>query len=115
MSLSIAAALLKKQSLADEAQIALPEPAIMVEPSFVIIGHAHSLYYAYPRVGGIHVLGPDLDRFERLSTESLRGVFRLLGLYRNIIEFGADEGSTGYLGRFLGPVLEMLANDPRAR
>jgi hypothetical protein len=114
MSLSIAAALLKKQSLAHEAQIVL-EPAIMVEPALNIVGHKHSLYYAYPRIGGIHVLGPDLDRFERLSTESLRGVFRLLGLYRNIIEFGADEGSTGYLGRFLGPVLEMLANDPRAR
>jgi hypothetical protein len=114
MSSSIAAVLLKKQALAHEARIAL-EPAIMVEPSLTIIGHEHSLYYAYPRVDGIHVLGPDLDRFERLSTESIRGVFQLLRAYGNILEFGADEGGMGYLGRFLRPVLEMLASDPRAQ
>jgi hypothetical protein len=114
MSLSIAASLLKKQSLAHEAQIAL-EPAIMVEPSLIIVGHEHFLYYAYSRVDSIHILGPDLDRFERLSTESIRGVFRLLRAYGNILEFGADEGRTGYLGRFIGPVLEMLARDPRAQ
>jgi hypothetical protein len=112
MSLSIAAAILKKQSLAHDAQIAL-EPAIMVEPSLTIVGHNHSLYYAYPRTDGVHVLGPDLDRFGRLSTDSIRGVFGLLRVYGNILEFGADD-KTGYWGRFLGPVLESLAGNSRA-
>ena len=59
----------------------------MVEPALTIVGHEHSIYYAYPREdlvsrrSGVHVLGPDLDRFERLSTDSIRGVFRLVGLY----------------------------------
>jgi hypothetical protein len=114
MSLAIAAAILKKQSLAHDAQILL-EPTSIVEPSLTVIGHEHSLYYAYPRDDGIHVLGPDLDRFERLSTESMRDVFRLLRTYGNILEFGADEGTTGYFGRFLGPVLETLAGNPHAQ
>jgi hypothetical protein len=111
MSLAIAASILNKQSLAHDARIVV-EPTIMVEPSLTIVGHEHSVYYAYPRADGIHVLGPDLDRFERLSTDSIRGVFRLLAVYGNILNYGADEGSTGYLGRFLKPVLEKLASSP---
>jgi hypothetical protein len=108
MSSSMAAALLKKQSLAHEAQIVL-ESTIMVEPAVTVIGHKHSFYYAYQRVDCIHVLGPDVDRFGSLSTESFRGICRLLRAYGNLLEFG-DE----YWARFFGPVLEKLACDPRA-
>lgn len=97
-----------------DAQIAL-EPTIMVESSLTIVEHEHSLCYAYPRTNGVHVLGPDLDRFERLSTESISGIFRLLASYGNILDFGVDDGSTGYLGRFFSPVLENLARNPRAQ
>ena len=61
----------------------------MVEPALTIVGHKHSIYYAYPREdlvsrgSGVYILGPDLDRFERLSTDSIRGVFRLVRLYGN--------------------------------
>tara|TARA_R110002003_G_scaffold3248_1_gene24983 strand:- start:991 stop:1500 length:510 start_codon:yes stop_codon:yes gene_type:complete len=120
MSLAVAADIRKKQSLAHEARVVL-EPATMVEPSFTIVGHEHSLYYSYPRPellsnqDGIHVLGPDLDRFGRLSTDSIRGVFQLLRVYGNILEYGADDRKTGYWGRVLGPVLEKLASNPDAQ
>jgi hypothetical protein len=108
MSSSIAAALLKKQSLAHEAQIPSGS-TIMVEPAVTVIGHKHSFYYAYPRADCIHVLGPDVDRFGSLSTESFRGICGLLRVYGNLLEFGEE-----YWARFFGPVLEKLASDPRA-
>jgi hypothetical protein len=113
MSVSIAAALLKKQSLGHEAQIAL-ESTVMVEPTLTVVGHKYSVYYAYPRADGIYVLGPDVDRFGSLSTESISGVFQVLRVLGNILEFGVDKGETGYLGRFFGPVLEKLASGRRA-
>jgi hypothetical protein len=58
----------------------------MVEPTLTILGHEHSVYYAYPREdlvsgrSGVHVWGPDQNRFERLSTDSIRENFRLIRL-----------------------------------
>lgn len=114
MSIWIAASLRKKQELAQIAQAPF-EPTTMVEPALTIVGHEHSVYYAYPRDdlvsgrSGVHVLGPDLDRFERLSTDSIRGIFRLVRLYGNLLKYGMDEGEDGYWGRFFGPVLDKLA------
>ena len=62
----------------------------MVEPALTIVGHEHSVYYAFPREdlvsgrSGMYILGPDLDRFERLSTDSIRGIFRLVMLYDRV-------------------------------
>lgn len=115
MSIWIAASLRKKQELARLAQMSF-EPTTMVEPSLTIVGHEHSVYFAYPREhlvaerNGVHILGPDLDRFERLSTDSVRGVFRLLRLYGNILKYGMDEEEDGYWGRFFRPLLNNLAS-----
>lgn len=110
----IAAQLRKKRELAEKAQFCI-DLTMMVEPAFTIVGHDHSVYYAYPRDDAIsgqrstHVLGPDIDRFGRLSTESVRGVFRLLRLYGNLLRYGMDEGEDGYWGCFLGVLLDRLA------
>ena len=114
ISVWAAASLRKKQELARIAQTSF-EPSRMVEPVLTIVGHEHSVYYAYPRENlgpgrsGVHVLGPDLDRFERLSTDSIRGVFRLIRLYGNLLKYGMDEAEDGYWGGFFRPVLEKLA------
>jgi len=82
----------------------------MVEPAFTIVGHEHSVYYAYPREdlvsgrSGVHVLGPDRYRFGMLN-DSIRGVFWLVGLYGNLLKYWMDEGEDGYWGRFFGSVL----------
>jgi len=60
----------------------------------------------------VHVLGPDLDRFEKLGTDSIRGIFRLIRLYGNLLEYGMNEGEDGYWGGFHGVVLEKLASTP---
>lgn len=113
LSVGMAASLLKKQELANVAQVPF-EPAELVEPGVTIVGHEHCVYYAYPRLkvalGGVHVLGPDTFRFGKLATDSIQGIFRLLRLYRNMLEYGMDEGDDGYWGQFLGPVLETLAS-----
>ncbi|OCK73998.1 hypothetical protein K432DRAFT_387067 [Lepidopterella palustris CBS 459.81] len=117
MSIWIAASLRKKQELAQVAQVPF-ELTTMVEPALTIVGHEHSVYYAYPHDdlvfgrSGVHVLGPDLDRFERLSTDSIRGIFRLVRLYGNLLKYGMDKGVEGYWGRFFGPVLDKLASIP---
>ena len=114
MSIWIAASLRKKQELARITQAQF-EPTTMVEPALTIVGHEHSVYYAFPREdlvsgrSGVHVLGPDLDRFERLSTDSIRGIFRLVMLYGNLLKYGMDEGEDGYWGGFFRPVLNKLA------
>ncbi|KAA8619502.1 hypothetical protein PtrSN002B_003642 [Pyrenophora tritici-repentis] len=115
MSIWIAASLRKKQELAQLSQTRFNPPA-MAEPAFTIVGHEHSIYYAYPREdvvagrSGVHILGPDEFRFEGLSTRSIRGVFRLLRLYGNVLKYGVDETEDGYWGGFFGPVLEKLAS-----
>ena len=116
MSVGIAASLLKKQELARRAQV-LIEPT-MAEPVFTIIGHQIYVYYAYPRKDliygrdGVHILGPDVDRFARLSTDSIRGIFQLLRVYGNLLRYGMDENEDGYWGGFFRPVLEKLASAP---
>jgi hypothetical protein len=101
MSIGISASLHKKKELIQITRIPI-DPTTMVEPALTIIGHKHSVYYAYPcedLVGGrsgVHVLGPDLDRFERLSTDSIRGIFWLIKLYRNLLKYGMNEAEEGY-------------------
>jgi hypothetical protein len=118
MSIWIAASLRKKQELARIAQVQLQLTA-MAEPALTIVGHEHSVYYAYPRAdlmsgrSGVHILGPDLDRFERLSTDSIRGVFRLARFYGNLMVYGMDEGENGYWGGLFRPILETLASVSR--
>lgn len=87
----------------------------MAEPSLKIVGHESSVHYAYAWADGIQVLGPDLGRFGGLSTDSIRFVLQLLRAFGDILEFGADEGMTGYLGLCLKPILEELASNPRAQ
>lgn len=83
MSIWIAEFLCKKQELARSVHISFDSVAI-VEPALAIVGHEHAIYHAYPRgniVSGrsdVHVVGPDMDRFERLSTDLTRGIFRLI-------------------------------------
>jgi len=114
ISIWIAASLRKKQELA-QITSTLCEPVMMAEPALTIVGHEHSIYYAYPRENlvsgrnGAHVLGPDTGRFERLSTDSIRGVFRLLRLYGNLLKYGTDEREDGYWGGLLRPILDKLA------
>ncbi|KAF1924337.1 uncharacterized protein M421DRAFT_72698, partial [Didymella exigua CBS 183.55] len=114
ISIWSAASIRKKQELASLAQLSI-ENAAMVEPMFTIVGHEHHVYYCYPRNNlvsgrsGVHVLGPDLDRFERLSTDSVRGIFRLLRLYRNVLAYGMDEEDNRYWGGVLGKTLTRLA------
>jgi hypothetical protein len=92
----------------------------MVEPAFTIIGHEHNVYYAYPQDdliagrSGVHVLGPDSDRFKKLGTDSIRSIFRLLRVYRNLLGYGMAKDKDGYWGGFLGPVLEELASSHAA-
>jgi hypothetical protein len=115
MSIWIAAALRKKQELAYTAQVSF-EPTAMVEPAFTVVGHEHNVYYAYPQNdlvagrSGVHVLGPDSDRFEKLGTDSIRSIFRLLRVYGNLLGYGMAKDKDGYWGGFLGPVLEELAS-----
>ncbi|KAF2007775.1 hypothetical protein P154DRAFT_3462 [Amniculicola lignicola CBS 123094] len=120
MSIWIAASLRKKMELARTAGVNIVLAA-MAEPALTIVGHEHCIYYAYPRSdlagsgdgsrseGGVHVLASGLV----LRTDSVRGVFQLLQLYRNLLEYGMDKGDDGYWGRFLGRVLEGLASGRR--
>ncbi|KAF1364339.1 hypothetical protein EJ07DRAFT_172340 [Lizonia empirigonia] len=48
MSIGISASLHKKEELTQMAQIPI-DPTTMVEPALTIVGHEHSVYYAYPR------------------------------------------------------------------
>jgi len=92
------------------------EPAAIVEPAFTVISYKHYVYYAYPNNdlvagrGGVHVLGPDSDRLGNLRTDSIRGIFRLVRVYINMLKYGMDKDENGYWGGFLGPVLEKLAS-----
>lgn len=114
ISIWSAASIREKQELARLAHLFI-EPAAMVEPMFTIVGYEHHVYYSYPRNNlvsgrsGVHVLGPDLDRFERLSSDSVRGIFRLLRLYGNVLAYGADEEENRCWGGTLGNTLIRLA------
>ena len=104
----------KKLELAQRTQTSL-DPTRIVEPALTIVGHEHSVYYAYLREdsvrrrSGVHVLGPDRDGLQGLSTSSIRGIFRLLRFYGNLLKYGMDGGEEGYWGGFLRPILHKLA------
>jgi hypothetical protein len=73
-----------------------------VEPAPTIVGHEHAVFHAYPREdlvsgrGSVHILGPDVDQFERLSIYSIRGIFRLITMDGNLLEYEMDERNDGY-------------------
>ena len=46
--------------------------------------------------GSVHILGPDVDQFERLSIYSIRGIFRLITMDGNLLEYEMDERNDGY-------------------
>lgn len=112
ISIWSAASIRKKQELVRCAELSL-DPAALVEPMFTVVGHEHRVYCCYPRDNlvagrsGVHVLGPDLFRLEGLSTDSVRGIFRLLRLYGNVLGYGAAR--EGYWGSVLGKTLNRLA------
>lgn len=114
ISIWSAASIRKKQELVRSAQLSL-DPAALVEPMFTIVGHEHHVYYCYPRDNlaaggiGVHVLGPDLFRFDCLSTDSVRGIFRLLRLYGNVLRYGVNEEEDGYWEGVLGKTLTRLS------
>lgn len=69
----------KKKELTQIAQILINLTTI-VEPALTIVRHKHSMYYAYPREdlvsrrSSVHILGLDLDRFKRLSTDLIHRI-----------------------------------------
>lgn len=106
------ASLRKKAELAYITQ--LPDSiSALIEPAFVVVGHQWHFYLAYlhPSTNTVHIL-----RNGSCSTESISGVFQVLRMLRNVIEYGIGgledkgvEGKKGYWSDFLGPVLEKLA------
>ncbi|KAF2106054.1 hypothetical protein BDV96DRAFT_339319 [Lophiotrema nucula] len=120
MSIWMAASLRKKQELATAAGVPYKSLPDLVEPAVAVVGHQHYIYYAFQQDDfvdgqrGVHVLGPESDRFDALKTDSIRGIFRLLRLYGNLLRYGMDEEENGYWGRFFKPVLENMAKSERA-
>jgi hypothetical protein len=97
----MAAALCKKQELTRSAQCFL-DLAATVEPAPTIVRHEHAVFCVYLREdlvsgrGGIHTLGLDVDQFKRLSIDSICGIFRLIRVYGNLLEYEMDERNDGY-------------------
>lgn len=114
LSVWAAADIAKKLEMARDANVSL-SLAMMCIPGITIVGHDLSVYLICPledqlsRTGDVHVLGPDADRFGRLSTSSVPGIFRILRFYKNLLCYGMDEGTTGYWGQYK-LVLSALAN-----
>jgi hypothetical protein len=105
LSIFMAASLRKKAKLGR--RVGLTETACLVEPGFIVVGHELYYYIAYMDSGqGEAVRVLELDN---VATSSMSGVFKLLRLWRNVIEYGLDEGPGGFWGGFLKPVLERLA------
>ena len=83
----------------------------LTEPAFVVVGHEWYFYLVYlESTGAVHVL-----EHGSCSTNNISGVFKILGVLRNVVEYGlkgfeaGPEAKAGYWGGFLGPVLERLA------
>jgi len=105
LSIWMAASLRKKAKLGRSAR--LSDTACLVEPGFTVVGHELYFYIAYmdPAQGGaVRIL-----EFGNAATSSISGVFKQLRMWRNVIEYGLDEGLDGFWGGFLKPVLERLA------
>ena len=108
LSIWMAGSLRKKAELARIA--GLPDTTLLIEPAFVVVGHEWYFYLVYLQSkGAVHVL-----EHGSCSTSSVSGVFKLLRVLRNVIEYGIEgveegEGTVGFWGGFLGPVLGRLA------
>jgi hypothetical protein len=110
LSIWMAASLRKKMQLARH--IGIGDKSSLVEPCFTIAGHQTHVYLAYIRSEErdiVHILGPEVGSLGLCETSSVTGIFRALKLWRNVVRYGTDEGSDGFWGRFMGPVLRGLA------
>jgi hypothetical protein len=105
LSIWMAANLRKKLELGRRA--GLPLTACLVEPGFTVVGHELYFYIAYMDSGQGEAVR--IIEFGNAATSSISGVFKQLRMWRNVIEYGLDEGFGGYWGGFLKPVLERLA------
>lgn len=84
----------------------------LIEPAFVVVGHEWYFYLAYLHSNGaVHVL-----EHGSCSTNSVLGVFKILRVLRNVVEYGLEgleegglKAKVGYWGGFLGLVLKRLA------
>jgi len=111
ISIFMGASLRKKAELARVAGLS-DTASSLIEPAFVVVGHEWYFYLAYLLPdGAVHVL-----EHGSCSTNSVSGVFKVLRVLRNVVEYGLEgleeggsEAKVGYWGGFLGPVLERLA------
>lgn len=105
LSIWMAASLRKKAKLGRRA--GLPDTTCLVEPGFTVVGHELYFYIAYleSKEGeAVRIL-----EFGNAATSSVSGVFKQLRMWRNVVEYGLDEGPDGFWGGFLKSVLEKLA------
>jgi hypothetical protein len=101
----MAASLRKKAKLGRRA--GLPNTTCLVEPGFTVVGHELYFYIAYlesEKGEAARIL-----EFGNAATSSVSGVFKQLRMWRNVVEYGLDEGPDGFWGGFLKSVLERLA------
>ncbi|KAF2003187.1 hypothetical protein P154DRAFT_520149 [Amniculicola lignicola CBS 123094] len=114
ISIWMAASLRKKAELAMLVGLPLTDSTLLIEPAFVVVGHEWYFYLACLQPGGtgtVHILA-----HESCSTSSIDGIFRLLKVLRNVVEYGVGEAEdgggdgVGYWGGFLGPTLERIAH-----
>lgn len=101
----MAASLRKKAKLGRRA--GLPDTTCLVEPGFTVVGHELYFYIAYlesEEGEAVRIL-----EFGNAATSSVSGVFKQLRMWRNVVEYGLDEGPDGFWGGFLKSVLERLA------
>ncbi|KAL5372585.1 hypothetical protein DPSP01_013384 [Paraphaeosphaeria sporulosa] len=85
----------------------------LVEPGHTMIGHEHKIYYAYPTSanGGTTVLGPD-EKLLNLSTRSPEGIFKLIVIFSNILDYGyGTEPGEGLWNGYLRKVIEGLCRN----
>jgi len=78
-----------------------------VEPGFTVVGHELYFYIAY--LESEHGEAVRILQFGNAATSSVSGVFKQLRMWRNVVEYGLDEGPDGFWGGFLRSVLERLA------
>jgi hypothetical protein len=97
LSIWMAASLWKKMQLAR--RVGLVDKGNLVEPCFAIVGYRMYVYFVY--VGSeernmVHILGLEVGLFSLCETSSVSGIFRALRLWRNVIKYGRDEGSSRF-------------------
>jgi hypothetical protein len=84
----MAANLRKKAKLGRRA--GLPDTTCLVELGFTVVGHELYFYIAYMDSGqgeAVRIL-----EFGNAATSSMLGVFKQLRMWRNVIEYGLNEG-----------------------